>query len=202
MPFSLEMIDSVALVAVMLCWVGSHFRFLFRKRPPKTEERKRDRAWVLGIIVQATAYSIVWGWRRPFGAAFPPEAGAWVRIALDVAAVLLGAWAVWLAAAAVIVLASSSASPRASSRGTSWRPRGRTAFVRHPIYTAMLAMLVATGFVVSRWPALLVAIVVCAVGTFIRVRKRGAVAARDVRRCVRRICARVPAVLPLRMPGA
>ena len=44
------------------------------------------------------------------------------------------------------------------------------AFVRHPIYTGMLGMLVDPGLAVSHWAALLAALVVFCVGTTIRVR--------------------------------
>ena len=43
-------------------------------------------------------------------------------------------------------------------------------YVRHPIYTGMLGMLIATGLSISHWITLLAAIVVFAIGTFIRVR--------------------------------
>lgn len=43
-------------------------------------------------------------------------------------------------------------------------------FVRHPIYTGMLGMLIGTGIAVSYWPALLVAIAVFLIGTSIRIR--------------------------------
>ena len=47
---------------------------------------------------------------------------------------------------------------------------GPYAYVRHPIYTGMLGMLLATGLAISRWTALLVALVVFFVGTMIRIR--------------------------------
>jgi protein-S-isoprenylcysteine O-methyltransferase Ste14 len=47
---------------------------------------------------------------------------------------------------------------------------GPYAFVRHPIYTGMLGMLVSTGLAISHWAALLVALVIFFIGTTIRVR--------------------------------
>jgi protein-S-isoprenylcysteine O-methyltransferase Ste14 len=43
-------------------------------------------------------------------------------------------------------------------------------FVRNPIYTGMFGMLVATGLAAGRWFNLLIAIVMFAVGTYIRIR--------------------------------
>ena len=48
--------------------------------------------------------------------------------------------------------------------------KGPYAHVRHPIYTGMLGMLVATGLAISHWMVLVAAIVVFAIGTLIRVR--------------------------------
>jgi protein-S-isoprenylcysteine O-methyltransferase Ste14 len=42
--------------------------------------------------------------------------------------------------------------------------------VRHPIYTGLLGMLIATGLAVSHWIALVAAIVIFAIGSLIRVR--------------------------------
>jgi len=42
--------------------------------------------------------------------------------------------------------------------------------VRHPIYTAMLGKLIATGIVISDWRVVLIAVVVFLIGTFIRTR--------------------------------
>jgi protein-S-isoprenylcysteine O-methyltransferase Ste14 len=202
MTYSLEMMDSVALVAVMLCWIGFALPFFFRRRPPKTEERKRDRASILGIIGQGAAYSIVWGWRRPVGSAFVAAAGPWVRVALDAVAVLAGAWAVWLATAAIVVLGKQWSFAARVVEGHELATEGPYAIVRHPIYTAMLAMLVATGLVVSVWPALPVALAVFAVGTFVRVRSEERLLRETFGARYDDYVRRVPAVLPIRLPGA
>ena len=48
--------------------------------------------------------------------------------------------------------------------------RGPYRLVRHPIYTAMLGKLIATGIVMTRWSVLIVAVAIFLVGTFIRIR--------------------------------
>ena len=198
MPVSLESLDAVALVAVMLCWVGFVLPFLFRKRPPATRERKRDRASILGIVVQSTAYSIVWGWRRPLGEPFVAALGPWGRVAFDVVAVLAASWAVWLVAAAVIVLGKQWSLAARVVEGHELATEGPYQIVRHPIYTAMLAMLVATGIVVSQWPALVVALPVFAVGTLVRVRIEERLLRETFGARYDDYARRVPAVVPIR----
>lgn len=199
MPISVETVDAVALVAVMLCWIGFALPFFFRRKPQRTEERKRDRVSVVGIVVQGTAYSVVWAWRRPLGAAFVPAAGPWGRLAFDAAAVLLGAWAVWLVAAAIVVLGKQWSFAARVVEGHELAIEGPYAIVRHPIYTAMLAMLVATGLVVSRWPALLVALPLFAVGTYVRVRSEERLLREAFGAEYEDYARRVPAVLPFKM---
>lgn len=46
---------------------------------------------------------------------------------------------------------------------------GVYSLVRHPIYTAMLGMLISTGIVISHWLALAVAVIVFLAGTKIRI---------------------------------
>lgn len=47
---------------------------------------------------------------------------------------------------------------------------GPYAYVRNPIYTGMLGMLIATGLATEHWIALPIAVVIFAVGMVIRVR--------------------------------
>jgi protein-S-isoprenylcysteine O-methyltransferase Ste14 len=47
---------------------------------------------------------------------------------------------------------------------------GPYAYVRNPIYVAMFGMMVATGMVLTHWLFLLIACVIFAIGTFVRIR--------------------------------
>ena len=47
---------------------------------------------------------------------------------------------------------------------------GPYGYVRHPIYTAMLGMLLATALVISHWIAVIPALLIFGIGTYIRVR--------------------------------
>lgn len=71
-------------------------------------------------------------------------------------------------------------------------------FVRNPIYTGMFGMLVATGMMGMRWERLAVAVVLFAVGTYLRIRMeenllRGAFGAR-FEEYARRVWALLPGI--------
>jgi protein-S-isoprenylcysteine O-methyltransferase Ste14 len=68
--------------------------------------------------------------------------------------------------------------------------------VRNPIYTGMFGMLLATGFAVSHWIGLLLAIIIFGIGTFIRVRSEEKLLRETFGREFDEYAQRVPAVIP------
>jgi protein-S-isoprenylcysteine O-methyltransferase Ste14 len=68
--------------------------------------------------------------------------------------------------------------------------------VRNPIYTGMLGMLLATGFAFSRWPALVVGVVVFITGTMIRVRSEEKLLRETFGEEFEAYAKRVPALIP------
>jgi protein-S-isoprenylcysteine O-methyltransferase Ste14 len=78
--------------------------------------------------------------------------------------------------------------------------QGPYAVVRNPIYLAMLGMLLATGLAVSRWQALVVAAMVFAVGTAIRIRTEENLLRQAFGSKFEDYARRVPAFLPRLLP--
>jgi protein-S-isoprenylcysteine O-methyltransferase Ste14 len=68
--------------------------------------------------------------------------------------------------------------------------------VRNPIYTGMFGMLLATGLAISHWIGLLLAIVVFAVGTVIRVQSEEKLLREAFGAEFEAYAQRVPAVIP------
>jgi protein-S-isoprenylcysteine O-methyltransferase Ste14 len=133
--------------------------FLVKLGGPRTAQIDRRARW--GIIIQAVSYSILWQnafWTR--------QPGPWRLTAGTLFMVLAG------------VLSWTSA----RTLGRHWRVdaglnadhqlvrSGAYRFVRHPIYTSMLCMLLGTGFLITPLLLLAAATVVFMVGTEIRVR--------------------------------
>jgi protein-S-isoprenylcysteine O-methyltransferase Ste14 len=187
----------ITFAAVVLCWMGFAAVFLLRKRPPKEPEAKRDRWSLLGIFLQMCAYFLVW-FQPPWQPFLPPVAALSgnVGIAYSVCTVALAVASVWLVAAAVRTLGKQWALAARLVEGHKLITEGPYGFVRNPIYTGMLGMLVATGLAMEHWAALDVAVVVFAVGLVIRVRSEEKLLRAAFGREFEEYAKRVPAVLP------
>jgi protein-S-isoprenylcysteine O-methyltransferase Ste14 len=185
------------LGGVVLCWLAFAAVFIFRKSPPRGPEAKRDRLSLLGIFLQMCAYFLVWF--QPPGRPFlPPVAllSGSVGIVFSVGTVALAVGSVWLIAAAVRTLGKQWAFAARLVEGHKLVTEGPYRFVRNPIYTGMLGMLVATGLAMEHWKHLVVAIVLFAVGLVIRVRSEEKLLRAAFGKEFDDYAARVPAVLP------
>jgi protein-S-isoprenylcysteine O-methyltransferase Ste14 len=145
------------LVAGWLLWM-TPFALIKRSGNPAKQIDRRAR-W--GVVICAVAYAILWQgkfWLR--------QPHSW-QIILAIVFFALGIFLSWTST---------------RSLGRQWRidaglssdheliMAGPYRFVRHPIYTSMLCVLLATGFVVTPLPLFVLAIVVFVFGTEIRVR--------------------------------
>jgi protein-S-isoprenylcysteine O-methyltransferase Ste14 len=159
------------LSGVILCWLVFAFIFLLRKRPPKATEAERDKLATLGIALQMCAYFLVF-FQPPWQPFLPPVAAlsGIVGIAFSVFTVAIAAGSGWLIEAAVRTLGKQWALRARLVEGHQLITDGPYARVRNPIYTGMLGMLVATGLAMEHWIATVIAFVIFAVGTAIRVR--------------------------------
>jgi protein-S-isoprenylcysteine O-methyltransferase Ste14 len=145
------------LVAAWLLWM-TPFALINRSRKPAKHIDRRAR-W--GVVIAAISYALLWQgkfWLR--------QPHSW-QIILAIVFFALGILLSWTSTRAL---------------GRQWRidaglssdheliMGGPYRFVRHPIYTSMLCVLLATGFVVTPLPLFLLALVVFLIGTEIRVR--------------------------------
>jgi len=186
-----------ALAGVTICWLVFAGIFLLRKRPPTESEAKRDRLSVLGIALQMCAYFLVWF--QPPGSAFLPPVAALSGgpgIGLAAFTIALAAGSAWLIAVAVRTLGKQWALAARLVEGHKLVTAGPYAYVRNPIYTGMLGMLIATGLAMEHWTALIVAVILFAVGMVIRVRSEEKLLRAAFGEDFERYVKRVPAVVP------
>lgn len=154
---------------VLLCWLAFLGIFFFRRKLDLVAEQKKDRGSIVGFLLQGLSLAVVWGVRRP---PFTPfvRGGKAVEIFVSLVAVVAGVASVVIIMAAVKVLGKEWSITARVVEGHKLATEGPYRFVRHPIYTGMLGMLLANGIAISSWPALLVALVILFIGTVIRVR--------------------------------
>lgn len=169
MRISLEFMPTLAFIVVMLCWFTFAGIFFFRKQLPSPPDQKRDRGSIIGVTLQGLSYAIVWaGHRHPFTPILSfNELG---ETATGLVAIVAALGSVWLIMLAVKTLGKEWSITARLVEGHKLATSGPYAYVRHPIYSGMLGMLLATGLSISHWIALLVGLVVFCVGTMIRIR--------------------------------
>lgn len=168
MIIQLNFWPTLAFVVMMLSWLAFVLTFLFHKKPPSPPDKKRDPSSITGIVLQGVSYGIVWSIRRTwFTPLFPNRS---LEIALAVLTLVLAVCSVWFCSASIRTLGEQWSLAARVVEGHKLVTKGPYNIVRNPIYTGMFGMLLATGLAVSHWIGLVIAIVIFAIGTFIRVR--------------------------------
>jgi protein-S-isoprenylcysteine O-methyltransferase Ste14 len=197
MKIELEPASLIALAALLIGWLSFIFIFMFRKKPSPAPApaRKRDRTSLAGLALQSVSYGVVWYVRRGTLASTGmfDKAG---RIALAIVTLALVVGSIWIMNAAVRTLGKEwSLSARLVDEHR-LVTEGAYRLARHPIYTGMLGMLLATGLAFSRPLALLFALLIFGVGTIIRVRSEEKLLREAFGAEYDAYAKRVPAILP------
>lgn len=163
-------INLISLSVVLICWCVFAWAVLFgRERHTSRNERSAPSSWV-GLTLQLAGIGITFvGPRSPVSSPF--IAGQYsLNIALQIVAIILAAGSVWIAILAIRELGKQWSLEARVLEGHKLITTGIYSTVRHPIYTAMLGMLLATGLAWSHWIAVILGLVVFLVGTKIRTR--------------------------------
>ncbi len=171
------------LVLGWLIWLTPFFRARQTEKPAKQVDRRAR--W--GILLVAVAYTVLWQGR--FWERSPRPWQVMFSIVFFVLASLLS----WTGARAL---------------GRQWRidaglsddheliTSGPYRFVRHPIYTSMLGVLLGTGSLVTPWWLFLPALLLFIIGTEIRVRIEDRLLASQFGERFAEYQKRVPAYIP------
>jgi protein-S-isoprenylcysteine O-methyltransferase Ste14 len=168
---TLHVAQRAVFYVVIVCWWLFALTFWLRKRPPRAQEAKRDRTSLIGLCLQAVAYFVVGFYPLQHGQFSPIASGSrgveWLLAVLTMAIAIAS---VWLVNAAARRLGKQWALAARLVEGHTLIQDGPYRIVRNPIYTGMFGMLLATGLAAGRWIPILVAIVLFAAGTYIRIR--------------------------------
>jgi len=155
-------------VLVIALWFLFGGVFLLRKKPEATtDSTKAPRSWA-GLVLQGIGFAPVWAMRRTPVCPLSTDGQPALNVLLQVFAYPSPPFSVWLAMSAVRELGKQWSLEARLVEGHKLITSGVYQLVRHPIYTAMLGMLVATGIAYSNWIATLVGIVIFLIGTKIR----------------------------------
>jgi len=157
----------VSRILVAAGYLGFFVVFLF-KRQPQEREAKRESSSILGIVIQSAAFALVWMAQRPM-----PRAGAPLRaseIVLDVLAPVLSIASAWMGLSALRTLGRQWSYAARLVESHKLVTEGPYRLVRHPIYSAMLGMVLAANFAFGHWIGLFAAGIPFVIGTMMRIR--------------------------------
>jgi len=198
MTVHVEFWPTLTLSVVMMSWfafVVVFVVFLARHKAPSAPDSKRARTSIVGIVLQGVSYAIVWTFRRP---PFTPIVSSRkpVEIAAALVTMALAIGSVWFVSAAVHTLGKQWSLAARVLEGHKLITAGPYSVVRNPIYTGMFGMLLATGLAISHWIGLVIAIIVYAIGTAIRVHSEAKLLREAFGEEFEAYARRVPAVVP------
>lgn len=183
------MLNIVALVELGLCWVAWSLAFVSARKEAaghKAVVRAPASRW--GIFLVGISFALVWSYVRPAG--FEKSA-----LSLTIS-MIIGPPAAALAWAATRHLGKQWRYEAALSEDHELIQTGPYGWVRHPIYTSMLGMLLATGTCWTWWPMFVASVVAFVAGTEIRVQAEDRLLAERFQDVFLAYRARVPAYLP------
>jgi protein-S-isoprenylcysteine O-methyltransferase Ste14 len=107
-------------------------------------DSKRDRGSIPGVLLQALSYAIIWTVRRPFVSPFVSFSKT-LALVLGIVAIVSAIVSVFIVMTAVKTLGKEWSITARVVTDHKLATEGPYRFVRHPIYTGMLGMLIATG---------------------------------------------------------
>jgi protein-S-isoprenylcysteine O-methyltransferase Ste14 len=187
----------IAALVVLSCWILFPFIFVFfsrRAAPGSAPERTRDVRSRFGLALQGLSYAFAWGLPRLLRplVGFSPA----LNTALLGLAMLLAVGSLWLVTTAIRTLGKEWSLTARLVEGHRLVATGPYRFVRHPIYTGMFGMLLATALSWSHWLGLVLSLIIFWSGTIVRVRSEERLLRAAFGAEFEAYARRVPAVVP------
>jgi protein-S-isoprenylcysteine O-methyltransferase Ste14 len=159
----ISLLQLLAWIELLLCWVLWCLAFVKPSQDAKRQKkvvRASSSRWGIGLV--ALGFAMVWAWVKPFG--FEKS------VAELLVSMVLGPPSVVLAWLAARELGKQWRYEAALSADHELIRTGPYQFIRHPIYTSMFGMLMATGAAYTWWPMWIAGTIFFVIGTEIRVR--------------------------------
>jgi protein-S-isoprenylcysteine O-methyltransferase Ste14 len=158
-----SLLQLLAWIELLLCWILWGLAFAKPSRQAKGQKkavRAPSSRWGIGLVT--VGFAMIWMWVKPRG--FEKSV---VELILSM---VLGPPSVVLAWAAAHELGKQWRYEAALSADHELIQTGPYRIIRHPIYTSMFGMLMATGAACTWWPMWVAGTVFFVIGTEIRVK--------------------------------
>lgn len=191
-----DVLARATVAAMLLGWLGFSIGIALRRRGPRGRVRRREWLSLGGIVLQMAGYAVAWSVQRTPSDRPLLGSGAGAQAVFFGLTVLLVGWAVWATVGAVRALGKHWSLQARVLEGHELVTSGPFRVVRHPIYSAMLALLVASGIAVGDWRRLLGGLAVTSLGTWLRVRGEERLLRENFGPAWDDYVERVPALLP------
>ncbi len=184
-----SLLQVVAWIELLLCWVAWVFAFVGPSRQAKGQKkavRAPSSRWGIGLV--SVSFFLVWVWIKPQG---------FEKTTVElIVSMVLGPPSVALAWAAAHELGKQWRYEAALSDDHQLIQTGPYRWIRHPIYTSMFGMLMATGAACTWWALWVAGVVFFIAGTEIRVRAEDGLLAERFAEKFESYRRRVPAYIP------
>ena len=186
----------ISVYASKIGWILFGAIFIFRKRWSRDKTRRRDPMSIFGIVIQTLSLPAVWMFPRRSYTIFPLGFWfQWLTTVLVIAIILVSLWTIW---SALRVLGKQWSLQARVLEDHKLVREGPYRFVRHPIYSGMLGMIVAGGLAWNHWIGSLISLVLFGIGTAIRVRSEEKLLREQFGAAFEDYKRGVPAVLPIK----
>lgn len=191
----------VAFTLLMTAWLVFVAVFVFRPRAARATEIRRDRFGTLGIALQTVGYAIVWSTRRGgFELLLGVHTRARWHYLLAIVIGLLAFASALLTLAAVRALGKQWALAARLVASHELIRTGPYALVRHPIYTGMLGLLVATALTLTHPLTIVPAVALFVIGTLVRTHAEERLLRSAFGGAYDDYARKVPTLIPWRLP--
>ncbi len=187
-----------AMLGVILGWLllgGVMLRARLRQSGAGKAQRRDLASW-FGLALQGLGFAVAWGSRADTDStliSLVPPAGQWLLAALATSLALASAL---FAGAAIRELGKQWSLTARLLQGHELVVSGPFARVRHPIYSALLGLLVATGLAQASPLAILASVAIYLLGTHLRARREERLLAEMFGDTYTAYAHRVPRLLP------
>jgi len=172
--------------------------FLLRAKRSRDKTRKADPRSIIAIFIQALAFAIAWMIvRKPFTPFLPIDWRAQYFVVAIIVLVVLASL-IFVTAAVRTLGKQWSLQARVLEHHELIR-RGPYRIVRHPIYTGMFGMLIASTLAHGHWLGLVIASLVYYLGTVMRIRSEEKLLREQFGSEYEEYARGVPAFIPIRL---